>query len=132
MNAKGYSWAAAAAAAALGPSFVLQRLEDAMTKYEASIPAFIEQHLINIEGLLQRESDEESRAALQQSHRELLQQQEEYKREGLRVMGIALRGKGRGLERFQRADSSIRVIELRRRNHRESAILPIHYPLNFS
>lgn len=103
-----------------------QPLEDAIMKYESSIPAFIEQHLINIEGLLQRESEEESRAALQQSRRELLQQQEEYKREGLRVIGIDLRGKGRDLERFQRVDSSIRVMELRSRNRRESAILPLH------
>lgn len=99
-----------------------QSLEDAMAKYEASIPALIEQHLVNVEDMLQDESDEESRAALEQSRREFLQQREKYKRQGLRVIGIDLRGKGRALEQFQQTDPSIRVMELRHGNRRNAAI----------
>jgi hypothetical protein len=101
-----------------------QPLDDAMIDYEVQIPQFIDQHLTNIKRMLGSITDPELRTALQQSRREFLQQKRMYQKQGMQVIGLDLRGKGRDLERFQQTDESVRVMELRSENRRNAAILP--------
>lgn len=101
-----------------------QSLDDAIADYEAQIPQITDQHLANVTRMLRSVSDPELRASLQQSRREFLRQKKALQKQGLQVIGLDLRGKGRALEHFQQTDSSVRVVELRSGSRRNAAILP--------
>lgn len=101
-----------------------QSLDDATADYETQIPQITDQHLANVTRMLRSVSDPELRASLQQSRREFLRQKKALQKQGLQVIGLDLRGKGKDLEQLQQTDSSIRVIELRDGSRRNAAILP--------
>lgn len=91
-----------------------ESVAEAEAQYRRDHEYFMEQDLIFTKKMMQDpSSDETMRTAWAARHNAILQRQEDYARNGMRIVGVELKGKAGEIDRFRKNNSErIKVIEM--------------------
>lgn len=98
-------------------------LDEAIQRYELFLTQYIDQGFDRPTDSPEA-VDEEATEAWDKTAGEVKQMKRWYQIQGVEIIGIDLRGKGKDLMRFQQQESTVRMMELRTGSRRNAAILP--------
>ncbi len=92
-----------------------ESVEEATKQYRRDHEFFIKQDLIYIKKMMaDQENDEVMRTALAARRKAVLQRQDDYAKNGLRIIGIEMQGKAKEIDHFRRNNTgTVRVIEVK-------------------
>jgi len=105
----------------LGPG---ETLDQAIASYNRDHLHFLKERMQMEDKMFATETDEEARKALISHRKESEEMISDFKRRGIRIIGLDLYGKIKEISTFKEKNSFVRAIELKENGEPQSAILP--------
>ncbi|AKM78699.1 MAG: hypothetical protein UY19_C0008G0058 [Candidatus Wolfebacteria bacterium GW2011_GWA2_47_9b] len=110
-----------------GGGYILKQgetLEEAVSNYQRDHLLFIQKRLDDEDRMIVAEKDDNLRKALITHRTEADQMKTDFKKRGIRVVGVEVYGQAKDINTFAGENPFVRVIELKEKGKPQSAILP--------